>query len=147
MPWHTRNLVEEREAFANLAKTSMGNFSRLCQSFGISRRVGYKWLSRYRQAGEVRARLEDQSRRPHQIHEISQPVKEEVLKLRAEHGWGPLKLARALKSMEISIARSTIYKIIKEYGRISKDDPEQELWIHQILVSDNPQLYIEALVP
>jgi transposase-like protein len=54
MPWHTSNLLQQREAFVQLAEASGQYFSDLCRSFGISRQTGYKWLARHREsAGAV----------------------------------------------------------------------------------------------
>jgi transposase len=144
MPWHARNLVEEREAFVILAKTGNEHFSRLCRLFGISRRVGYKWRFRYQQAGEVKTGLLDRSRRPHRIYKTSIEVEQQVLGFRDRYGWGPFRLARALQAEGISIARSTLHKILKKHRRTSRDDPKSATWIHQVLVAQNPDRCIAA---
>jgi hypothetical protein len=44
--------VDERLRFiAAVQQDPRGNFSRLCESCGVSRAKGYKWLERYRQEG------------------------------------------------------------------------------------------------
>jgi transposase len=40
-----------------------GNFSQLCERYGISRKTGHKWVGRYRANGLEG--LEKRSRRPH----------------------------------------------------------------------------------
>ena len=147
MPWHARNLVEEREAFIQLVESGHEYFSRLCQSFGISRRTGYKWLSRYQVAGKVRDALEDQSRRPHRTNAVGEQVRQEVLRLRAQHGWGPHKLAFVLNAGGTSIGHATVYRILKKYGQIPAEDPQASTWIHDLLVTDDPQPSIRADVP
>jgi transposase len=139
MPWHTRNLLEEREAFIRLAESADDYFSRLCQSFGISRNTGYKWLSRYRQSGNVLAALKDQSRRPHRTSAVGERVELEVLRCRAQYGWGPHKLAPVLRADGTSIGHSTIYRILKKHGRIPTEDPHAAAWIHELFVADDPQ--------
>src|SRR5260370_22996816 len=122
MPWHTRNLVEEREAFVQLVESGHEYFSRVCQSFGISRVTGYKWFSRYREAGKMRNALGDQSRRPHRINKVEESVREEVLRLRAQHGWGPQKLPLPLKADGTSVGHSTVYTILKNHAQIPTED-------------------------
>jgi|SRR5690242_6794681 putative transposase len=107
MAWHVRNLDEEREAFVNLTEFGHQCFSRLCKSFGISRKTGHKWCSRYKAAGKICKPLEDQSRRPHNSHAIGEQVRGKVLRLRAQYGWGAPRLAAFLKAAGISIGHTT----------------------------------------
>ena len=60
--WRESDRVSERLEFVRLGSVEGANISLLCSRFGISRKTGYKWLERWRVAGE--AGLEDQSRRP-----------------------------------------------------------------------------------
>jgi hypothetical protein len=46
MPWHTSDLVQQREEFVKRADVGEEYFSGLCLSFGISRVTGYRWLRR-----------------------------------------------------------------------------------------------------
>ena len=62
MPWKNSSVVTERKNFIEAVLAREGSFRALCARFGISRRVGYKWLERYRKAGEKG--LRDASRRP-----------------------------------------------------------------------------------
>jgi transposase InsO family protein len=64
----------------------------VCRRFGISRRVGYKWLGRYEEAGV--AGLADRSRAPlHPPHALSPAVREWCLAVRRSHPtWGPVKV-------------------------------------------------------
>ena len=59
MPWESRTVSKQREAFV-LEATETPNFSALCREYEISRKTGYKWVKRHT-TGEG---LEDQSRRP-----------------------------------------------------------------------------------
>ena len=43
--------VEERMRFVMAAEAREEPFAALCRQFGVSRRVGYKWLGRYREDG------------------------------------------------------------------------------------------------
>ena len=59
--------MDLRVEFVQLARVE-ANVATLCRRFGISRRVGYKWIDRFASGG-VEA-LCDQSRRPHRSPEI-----------------------------------------------------------------------------
>jgi len=54
--------VGERARFTLAALKQLKPFTVLCQTFGISRRCGYKWLERFRRDG--RSGLHNRSRRP-----------------------------------------------------------------------------------
>jgi transposase InsO family protein len=62
MPWKTSSIVLERQRFALSALRLVKPFGRLCAEYAISRKTGYKWLSRYRAGGA--GALRDHSRRP-----------------------------------------------------------------------------------
>jgi hypothetical protein len=62
MPWKIFSAVGERARFTLAALKQLKPFTVLCQTFGISRRCGYKWLERFRRAG--RSGLPNRSRRP-----------------------------------------------------------------------------------
>ena len=61
MPWQECSTMSLRQEFLALAQPG-SNFSQLCRRFGISRRIGYKWVERFRRAGAPA--LADRSRRP-----------------------------------------------------------------------------------
>jgi transposase InsO family protein len=84
--------VEERMKFVLAVEVGEESFSHVCRCFEISRRVGYKWLERYRLEGM--AGLLDRSRRPgHCPHAVSEDVVERCLAVRRRHPtWGPRKV-------------------------------------------------------
>jgi transposase InsO family protein len=96
-------------------------FAQLCRVYGVSRRVGYKWLRRYEDQGVEG--LKDQSRAPHaHPDEVSEQMQQSIVKLRSRHPrWGPRKL-KVLLEREGSIdvqavpAASTIGAILKREG-------------------------------
>ena len=63
MPWKVASAMSQREEFVALAQSEGVNMSELCLRSGISRKTGYKWLSRYLEAGEQS--LDDLPKRPH----------------------------------------------------------------------------------
>jgi putative transposase len=97
MGWMETCAVDERMRFVMAAEKHEESFAALCRGFGVSRRVGYKWLARYREAGV--AGLLDRSRAPvHHPHAIEDDIAERCLAVRREHPtWGPLKVRASLE--------------------------------------------------
>ena len=115
--------MQERERFVIRALVPGVNFSRLCREFGISRKTGYKWVSRFRQEGT--AGLRDRSRRPH-AHpwETSVYMALEVLRIRLRTPlWGPYPIRGELlgryPSEQVPSER-TIARIIDQAGLTRK---------------------------
>lgn len=54
--------MEQRMRFVSLADSGQFGVKELCESFGISRKTGHKWLARYRAEGSKG--LADRSRAP-----------------------------------------------------------------------------------
>ena len=92
MGWMETCTVDERMRFVIAAEKYEESFAALCRGFGVSRRVGYKWLARYREA-HVEGLL-DHSRAPlHHPHAIADEIAEACLAVRRAHPtWGPLKV-------------------------------------------------------
>jgi transposase-like protein len=139
MPWHTSDLVQQPEEFIKLADAGEEYFSRLCRSFGISRKTGYKWLRRYRLADKASVVLRDRDRGPHSSpNRMTPDVIEVVLNQRAKVGWGAHKLSVILRQAGVAISHSTVHKILKEHGLIAAEDPNMASWIRQVFVADDP---------
>lgn len=92
MPWKESNPMTEKERFVMLAGTGRFTISELCLDFGISRKTGHKYLSRYEALGRVG--LRDQSRRPKACpFTTNQAMEELIIKERRKHPtWGPKKI-------------------------------------------------------
>lgn len=127
MTWKESDRVSERRDFVALATAEGANMTLLCERFGISRKTGYKWLERYRLAGD--AALADQSRRPRRLREPTPPeVEERVLAVRDAHpAWGGRKIRRVLQRAGLAgtPAASTITAILHRHGRIDAEQSEQ----------------------
>ena len=63
MPWRVQTPMSERRQFVEEYLRRLTSMTALCACYGISRRVGYKWLARYLAEGD--RTLADRSRRPH----------------------------------------------------------------------------------
>jgi transposase len=71
MPWSVLPMSEIRLAFVHQVVTLKRPVAEACRRFGVSRKTGYKWLNRYKEApAEV---LADRSRRPMQSPDRTAP--------------------------------------------------------------------------
>ena len=87
MGWTETCAVDERMRFVIAAAEHEESFAGLCRRFSVSRRVGYKWLARYREAS-VEGLL-DRSRAPlHHPHAIADDIAEHCLAVRRRHPTG-----------------------------------------------------------
>jgi transposase len=53
MPWKLLTPMSQRKGLVSLALTDGADMARMCRRFEISRKIGYKWLARYRATGEA----------------------------------------------------------------------------------------------
>lgn len=121
MPWKVETAVEIRREFVELCRLEGANISELCRRFGVSRKTGYKWRSRYEDQGA--SGLQDASRRPrHCPSRTGSAMESEVIKLREAHpAWGGRKLRRRLQDQGVSEvpSASTITEILRRKGMLS----------------------------
>lgn len=122
MAWKDVSAMSQREEFVVLASAEGANVSALCGRFGVSRKTGYKWLSRFAAAGS--AGLADQSRRPLvPAGQTSGEWEQRVLALRGVHpAWGGRKLRRRLLDLQQAgvPAASTITEILRRHGQLDE---------------------------
>jgi putative transposase len=124
MPWLETAPVDERIQFIQDALSDRFTMSELCARYGVSRRVGYKWLERYEQEG--RRGLQDRSRAPHHCpHRIDAEIAELICALRRAHPfWGARKLLKILDTRHPQIrawpAPSTAADLLARRGLVLK---------------------------
>lgn len=96
MPWKESGAMDERLQFVRDALRDRFTMSELCARYGVSRRIGYKWLARY--DAEGRRGLVDRSRAPrHCPHRIATTLAELLVAERVAHPqWGARKLLKVL---------------------------------------------------
>ena len=92
MPWSVSTPMTQRRDFVEDAVRGLYSMTELCARYGISRRIGYKWLERYQRDG--RTGLADRSRRPHHSpHQLEPELTVLLLATRRTHPtWGPRKI-------------------------------------------------------
>lgn len=123
MPWIETRIMDERVKF--ISDVLEGNYSmtELCRSYGISRKVGYKWLDRYRAEGP--AGLCDRSRAPiNHPNAIDQKVVNSILLIKKRFSkWGPAKIRVRLETehpkWDSYPAVSTIGDHLKRHGLVT----------------------------
>jgi len=124
MPWLEILPVEERNRFITDALSDRFTMSELCARYGISRRIGYKWLTRFEEEG--RRGLKDRSRAPHHCpHRIAEEIAELLCTMRRDHPfWGARKLLKVLSTRNPSIsgwpAPSTAADLLARRGLVKK---------------------------
>lgn len=122
MAWKQMEVREHRVEFVVRAVGGREPLSRLCGEFDISRRTGYKWISRYR-AGGVGA-IAERSRRPfHSPSQTAPELEAGVVRLRAVYpDWGARKLSVLLGREGIELPPSTVHRILLRHGLVREQD-------------------------
>jgi len=115
--------MTERERFVILAQTGRFTITELCADFGISRKTGHKYLSRYGERG--REGLKDRSRRLKSCPlATGEAVTELVLRERRKHPtWGAKKIHDLLLKVHGIENRphvNTVGNILSSHGLTSK---------------------------
>lgn len=121
MPWSVMTPMSARREFVEDAVRGLYSMTELCQRYGISRRIGYKWLDRFLREGPTG--LSDQSRRPHESPAALEPALVELLLMtrRAHPTWGPRKILAYLAHRHRRPhwpAASTVGTLFKTHGLI-----------------------------
>lgn len=116
--------MDERLQFVRDAHGDRFTMSELCARYGVSRRVGYKWLARFEAEG--RPGLADRSRAPHhRPHRLADRLVELFVTERTAHPfWGARKLLTVLAKRHPRItawpAPSTVADLLARRGLVKK---------------------------
>ncbi|WP_425269471.1 integrase core domain-containing protein [Leptospira dzoumogneensis] len=121
MPWKEVSPMDEKVKFIAAVCDGSVSISTLCEAFGISRKTGYKWLSRYRKEGP--GGLLDKSKTPHSNpNRVGFAEERMILGVRKDHPtWGPLKIRAFLENSNPDLiwpAVSTIGSILQKRGLV-----------------------------
>jgi transposase InsO family protein len=130
MTWQSHSVDTIRHEFVMLAIRPNSNISDLCRRYQISRKTGYKWITRYHNGGV--AALSDKSSQPHfSPLRCSQTQEDMVLKARAKNpAWGGRKLNRWLiEQGKLSVpCPSTITEILRRHGHLTPKEERVYPW-------------------
>lgn len=116
--------MDERLRFVRDALSDRFTMSELCARYGVSRRIGYKWIARY--DAEGRRGLQDRSRAPHHCpHRIAATIAELLVGERTAHPfWGARKLLKVLSKRHTRIrewpAPSTVADLLARRGLVQR---------------------------
>lgn len=127
MPWKKGTIMSAKEEFLFEISKKQQTVSHLCKSFGISRKTGYKWITRYEENGLEG--LLDHSKRPLvSPRRSSEEDVEMILAIRDKHPeWSGRKLRQCLVNegkTDLPCER-TFARILKSQGRISLEATEK----------------------
>lgn len=124
MPWKESGVMDQRLDFVRDALSERFTMVELCARYGVSRRIGYKWLSRFAEDGK--RGLQDRDRRPHTSPTAIRPVLTELLcEFRRVHpDWGARKLLKVLRGRHPEIqdwpAASTTAEVLARRGLVRR---------------------------
>lgn len=122
MPWQEVDAVDLRREFVALACHSDVSMSELCARYQISRKTGYKWLTRYRQLGPKG--LTDQARTPrHSPARTPREIEQLIVQCRAQYpAWGARKLRKVLENQghKTLPSPSTITAVLRRHGCLTE---------------------------
>jgi len=124
MPWRERSAMDEKASFILEWESGEHTFKALCESYGVSRTLGYRLVLRYLLRGV--GGLRQQSRAPRRVWNRTAPkVETAIVELRRR--WkrtGPLKIQQLLneryRGRRKLPATSTIALVLKRHGMIKK---------------------------
>ena len=130
MPWKVGTMSELRLNFVHEVVHLKKTIVQSCRKYGISRKTGYKWLTRYRK--DASSVLIDRSRRPVRSPSRSEAkIEAEVLSVRDQFGWGAPKIWAYLRNRNEGLEKSesalslpserTIGNILRRHGRIESE--------------------------
>jgi putative transposase len=124
MPWKESDAMDQRLQFVTDALSDRFTMTELCARYGVSRRIGYKWVARFNEDGT--RGLADRSRRPHVCPtQIRSGLAELLCEFRRTHpDWGARKLLRVLRDRHPEIddwpAASTAADLLARRGLVRK---------------------------
>jgi len=122
MPWLEMGAVDQRLGFVAAWLAGEVSKTELCAAYGISRRIGYKWMARY--AAEGPSGLVDRSHAPLR-HGRATPAElaDKIVELRqARPHWGPRKIVARLHALHPDLAwpsHSTADEILRRAGLVT----------------------------
>lgn len=122
MPWRVQTPMSTRRDFIEDWLHGLYTMTELCARYGISRRVGYKWIARFETGGLPG--LEDQRRTPHSSPtRIGTDIATALLAARRAHPtWGPRKLLPYLERRHPTWpwpVASTVGALLKREGLVA----------------------------
>lgn len=127
MPWRGVTVMEQKGEFIEAYKSRNTTFKKLCSTFNITTKTGYKYLKKYRQFGS--AGLKEISRRPKTSpSKIPADIEQIIIQARKLHPtWSGEKIGEYLKRKGHANLPTvkTMNRILKRNGLISIEESEK----------------------
>jgi putative transposase len=122
MPWKETTPVDQRLRFIAAFSSCRWTMAELCRIYGISRKTGYKWTTRYGEEGLDG--LKDRSRRPKSCpHRTDERCARKLVEERKKHpSWGARKLLARLRRRYPDWpwpVASTATQLLKQHGLVT----------------------------
>ena len=119
MPWKKSEPMEERMEFAVRAMQTL-NFRALCQQYGISTKMGYKWKERFWRKGL--AGMAEESRRPKShSKQLAEEEVCEIVRLKLAHmSWGARKIRELYLRRHGEVASESTFKRVLERAGLTQ---------------------------
>lgn len=131
MPWKETNPMCQRTQFIALHQSGLFTTTELCARFGISRKTGYKWLSRFEQDGPEALKARSHATRSCP-HKTAPEIEQLLIQGRRDHPrWGPKKLLAytAKRHPQLDLpAASSVGDLLRRSGLIRAKRPRR--WTH-----------------
>ena len=113
--------MEQKQQFVSLALSGHYTVTELCAEYGVSRKTGHKWVTRYRDGGSKN--LEDRSRAPKRVtSRTPEAIERLIVGERQRHlTWGAKKIHRILMTKHGLLKPpvvSTVGEVLKRHGMI-----------------------------
>lgn len=123
MPWKELSPVDQKTQFISEYLRKTVSVAELCRRYGVSRRIGYKWIGRYEVEGA--AGLVDRSRRPNSSpSQMPDTVRKAIITARRHHPtWGAKKLLRLLADEDPDLrlpSRRAANDLLKREGLVRR---------------------------
>ena len=120
MPWEPKSTMNQKTEFVIKAQ-HCDNFRALCREYGISPRVGYKWVGRFEEGGI--GALAERSRRPHGSPQgLAEGVVCALVRIKGTHPqWGPRKILELhRKEGGRGASESSVKRVLEKAGLVRK---------------------------
>ena len=116
------NALEQRHQFVRAYESGQWSMTELCERYGITRPTGYKWVARWKAAGEAGLALRGRAPQtcPHQTDHATEAL---LVAARRQYGWGATKLLQVLRTRHPSRrwpTRSTVNAVLDRQGLLEK---------------------------
>jgi transposase len=111
--------MEQRIEFV-LRALRTENFRALCQEYGISAKIGYKWQERFMRLGL--GGMEEESRRPHShAEQLGEAEICAIIRLKLAHPrWGPRKIRELYLRRHGEVASESSFKRVLERAGLTE---------------------------